>query len=75
MCTIEDNGIGRQASGIINDSKSMHHESLGMKVTEERIKMIRKSSNTKVEVEILDLKDTFGNPSGTKVIIKIPIDQ
>ena len=53
----------------------MHHESLGMKVTEERIKMIRKSSNTKVEVEILDLKDTFGNPSGTKVIIKIPIDQ
>jgi ligand-binding sensor domain-containing protein len=75
MCTIEDNGIGRQASGIINDSKSMHHESLGMKVTEERIKMIRKSSNTNVEVEILDLKDTFGNPSGTKVIIKIPIDQ
>jgi len=75
MCTIEDNGIGRQASGIINDSKSMHHESLGMKVTEERINMIQKSSNTQVEVEILDLKDTFGNPSGTKVIIKIPIDQ
>lgn len=51
MCTIEDNGIGRQASGIINDSKSMHHESLGMKVTEERIKMIRKAPTQKLKLK------------------------
>ena len=74
VCTIVDNGIGRRNSSLINQGKLKHHESLGMKVTEERIHMIENSTNQRVEIDIIDLEDSHGNAIGTKVMIKIPIE-
>ncbi len=74
VCTIVDNGIGRRNSSLINQAKLKHHESLGMKVTEERIHMIENSTNQRVEIDIIDLEDSHGNATGTKVMIKIPIE-
>ena len=45
-----------------------------MKVTEERIHMIENSTNQRVEIDIIDLEDSHGNATGTKVMIKIPIE-
>lgn len=73
-CIIEDNGIGRDAAAVIKNRKMIHHESLGMKVTAERMQMMESIANKKVKITILDLKDKNLHPIGTKVEIEIAID-
>ena len=72
-CTIEDNGIGREASGKINASKKIKRKSMGMSITTERIEVINKLYNTENKVEVIDLYNDKDEASGTKVIINIPI--
>ncbi len=74
ICTIEDNGIGREAAAIIKNKKFVRHESLGMKVTEERMQMLEQVINKKAIITVHDLKDENQNATGTKVIIEIEID-
>ncbi|MCB0643223.1 MAG: histidine kinase, partial [Phaeodactylibacter sp.] len=72
-CTIEDDGIGRVASERINAAKKVKRKSMGMSITQERIDIINKLYNTNNQVEIQDLYSPEGAPSGTRVIINIPI--
>lgn len=74
ICSIEDNGVGREEAERINAKKREAHRSLGLKVTEDRIKLIEIISNKKAEISTLDLYDANGAPAGTRVIIKIPIE-
>lgn len=72
--SILDNGIGRDAArekktGRLSNKK----ESLGLKITEERILMAGGASKPNNEVQIKDLKDDLGIALGTLVIIKIAI--
>jgi hypothetical protein len=70
MVEIEDNGIGRERAMELKRNKlSGGHKSMGIKLTEERLKLINQYKNT--SFEILDLKDHDGNASGTKVTIRI----
>jgi ligand-binding sensor domain-containing protein len=73
-CVIEDNGIGRKAAYLIKTKKMNSHRSMGLKVTEDRIKMIEIISNKKAQVKITDLVDLNGLALGTRVIIEIPIE-
>ena len=72
-CTIEDNGIGREAAGKINDSKKVKRKSMGMSITSERIEIINKLYNIENKVKIIDLYNDKNEASGTKVIINIPL--
>ena len=72
-CTIEDNGIGRKASEKINKRNEKYHQSFSTDATESRIDLLNKSQKRKIKSNILDLYDTSNNPTGTKVILKIPI--
>ena len=64
-----DDGIGRiKASEIENKSTGK-----GMKVMGEFLDLFQKTTGTKVETEIHDLLGLDGNPSGTKVIVRIKI--
>ncbi len=68
-CTIFDNGIGRKNASTQNQqSNSKKHQSLGTELIKERINTLNTLYKTPIELEIIDLL----NPSGTKVIIKIP---
>ena len=71
---IEDNGIGRTSAKILKEKKRLDYKSRGLSVTEQRIKMLQKEEN-QGSVSFIDLKDGIdGKPSGTKVVISVPID-
>ncbi len=65
---IEDNGIGREASKKLNSQKITKHKSMGIKLTEERLKLINENKNVSVNIEDLYNGDI---PTGTKVTIGI----
>lgn len=64
-CEISDNGVGRNHSYELN--KDRIHNSTGIKVTMERIKMINGELNKKNSFEIVDMEDEQGKPTGTLV--------
>ncbi len=67
LCQVKDNGIGRRQAEIIQ-SRSGIKKSYGISITQLRIQQNDKDAR----VEVLDLMDTSGNPSGTQVNIKLP---
>jgi tetratricopeptide (TPR) repeat protein len=74
-CLVTDNGIGRKKAMEIKEKKGQTHRSMGMKVTEGRIDLIRKINNTKeATVSITDLEDEEGRPSGTLVKLILPVE-
>jgi len=73
-CEIEDNGVGRKRSVEINQNRPKH-TSLGMKVTHERIEILKQQVNKNAEVVIIDLENEMGVPAGTKVKLIIPLIQ
>jgi LytS/YehU family sensor histidine kinase len=73
-CTIEDNGIGRAKAKELKSKSASTKKSLGMKLTEDRLALLNKQFQSESAVEVVDLVASDGEPAGTKVIIKIPID-
>lgn len=72
ICEIDDNGIGRQASSKKKNIHKEHKKSRGMEVTIQRLQSLNIVDQESV-IEIKDKADDNYNATGTKVIIKIPI--
>ncbi|MGB0838699.1 MAG: tetratricopeptide repeat-containing sensor histidine kinase [Chitinophagales bacterium] len=72
ICTIEDNGIGREKARQF--AKSRIHQSKGMKITSQRLELLNTTLDQPVKVNIIDLHDKNQVASGTKVVIIIPIE-
>lgn len=71
-CTVEDNGIGRQAAAAFKTDDKQ--ESLGIKITEQRLKYLTiKEKITEPFVHVIDLKDKEGKAAGTRVELLLPI--
>ena len=64
---ISDNGIGREAAGKIN---SHQHQSYGMQMSYDRIKMFNNEETASVKIN--DLYEN-NRPSGTKVTVQLQI--
>ncbi|MDW7694652.1 histidine kinase [Flammeovirgaceae bacterium SG7u.111] len=73
VCTVEDNGIGREMSKKINQQKN-RPASFATKANQERIDLYNASHKTHIKVEIKDLIEKK-EPKGTLVSILIPIEQ
>jgi len=69
---ITDNGIGRDKAQSIKTRSPTKHQSFGMKITSDRIDIVNHIYDTKASVEVIDLKDIYGKPKGTKVVINLP---
>ncbi len=65
---VEDDGIGRAAATRQRQQNFPGHKSMGIKLTEERLRLV--NANQETAVEIIDLMDG-GLPCGTKVRIRI----
>lgn len=65
QCIIVDNGIGREAAMQIKETKKKDHESVGIKIAEERLNMLRKNLNRTTSIKFTHLKDEAGNALGT----------
>jgi two-component system, LytTR family, sensor kinase len=75
ICIVEDNGIGRKKArdNQMQDAQYQNHKSRGTKITEDRLRILHNADANKVFVRTIDMKDENGEPSGTRVEIKIPI--
>jgi len=67
---IEDDGVGREMAMKLRQQNFPSHKSMGVKLTEERLKLINHQNRAAFSVE--DLKDAQG-PTGTRVTIRISI--
>lgn len=74
LCTISDNGIGRDAAAKKEVSPNREHVSLALKLITERLANYSEITNELYHIEIEDL---FENnvPSGTKINIEMPYTQ
>ncbi|WP_313790391.1 sensor histidine kinase [Flagellimonas okinawensis] len=71
-CTIEDNGIGRQASHQFK-GMDIQKKSRVMEVTQKRINTLFSHAVQQQLLVIFDKTDKNGAPNGTKVVLKIPL--
>ena len=67
VCTISDNGIGREEALRLRSQKHIEYQSRGMQLSKRRAELYG------IEQEIIDLKDEQGNASGTAIVLRIPL--
>jgi ligand-binding sensor domain-containing protein len=73
VCSIRDNGVGRQKAQELEKDAKYKHKSKGMLITNERLMLLNSQLNINLNVEVIDLFDANENPSGTEVKIKMPV--
>ncbi|HZJ35718.1 MAG TPA: histidine kinase [Gillisia sp.] len=59
ICLIEDNGVGREKAMELQQKSIWKSKSLGIKITEERLKLVSKELQKQL-IHITDLKDALG---------------
>jgi hypothetical protein len=72
-CIIEDNGIGRSNAALLKQQQSVKHHSMGMKVTEDRLRILNQLNLERPSVNITDLFTETNEPCGTRAEIIIPV--
>jgi two-component system, LytTR family, sensor kinase len=73
ICTVEDNGVGREKSAQIKSKRVQQHESFSTSATEERLRLLGNGLNGKDLVVYEDLKNEEGEGIGTRVKITIAL--
>jgi len=73
ICTIEDNGIGREAAQERKKTRNGNHNSLGTRIATSRLDLVNALYGTSLHTTYTDLKNSNGEPEGTRVEIHIPI--
>lgn len=68
---IEDNGIGYNQAQALRTDKN--HKSLGIQLVQERLALLDSKQKNKARFQIIDLKETSKNKTGTLVKITIPL--
>jgi LytS/YehU family sensor histidine kinase len=71
-CSIEDDGVGRDNNNALDNGSFMKEQSMGLKLTAERLKIMGKIG-LKRFIDIIDLKDENNEAIGTRVDLLIPI--
>ncbi|GAO42540.1 putative two-component histidine kinase [Flavihumibacter petaseus NBRC 106054] len=69
-CTITDDGIGRAMARKLNSKSTEKQKSMGMHITTGRIELLNRNMQ-QASVDVDDLYDMHGNPSGTKVTLTV----
>jgi ligand-binding sensor domain-containing protein len=72
VITVEDNGVGRNSAKpkLETSSKKSH----GLKITQDRLSILTREGFPS-SVEIIDLKNESNEPLGTKVVIRITVNE
>ncbi|WP_162944954.1 sensor histidine kinase [Flavisolibacter nicotianae] len=72
-CTITDDGVGRQKAAELKSKSASSHKSMGMRITADRIAMLRQKKQPGFYVRITDLALPDGRAGGTEVTLQIPV--
>lgn len=68
VCEINDDGIGREKAAELKSRMHIEYQSKGMSISKRRAELYD------IRQEVVDKKDPDGNPLGTTIIVKIPLD-
>ncbi len=71
--SIEDDGVGRAMAAELKSKQVLKNKSYGMQITEDRIAIINQTQKINATCTVLDLYDVQGQPTGTKVLLRVPI--
>lgn len=74
ICMIEDNGVGRTKAEAFTKNRSDGHKSTALIVTQERLAYL-KGDSSKQELTIEDLFDKNQEGCGTRVVLKIALEE
>jgi sensor histidine kinase YesM len=66
---IDDNGIGREASGQNKSASGLAHQSKGVNLTQSRLDLENRLNETNARLEMIDKKDNNGQSAGTRIIL------
>ncbi|MBP6871809.1 MAG: histidine kinase [Bacteroidales bacterium] len=67
LCSIRDNGIGREKAIELRNMSGIRRQPKGMIITQERIEIFNKQNRKNYAVRITDLRDDNGEAAGTLV--------
>ncbi len=71
VCTVRDNGIGRNKSKT-ETTELVKHKSYGIDIIEKRLKVFEELNDEPMGIEIKDLFAENGTAEGTEVILQLP---
>jgi tetratricopeptide (TPR) repeat protein len=71
-CEIKDNGIGFSAKKNQMSVSGFKNESLGLKLTEDRLRLINQMTHSEYSYSIGDLNEKENNTTGTLVSLQLP---
>ena len=70
---VEDNGVGRKLALELKAKNEFKKKSYGMQISRDRVEIINRLFKYKPSINVIDLADQYGNPTGTRVVIEIPL--
>lgn len=74
ICSIVDDGIGRKAAQTIHEQQNRSHNSLGYRITSQRIELLNTLYGNRFSISYTDPHDSEGKSFGTRVELRIPMD-
>lgn len=72
-CTIEDNGVGREAAEERKKQNETGYNSLGTQIVSSRLELVNSLYGSNLGIIYTDLKNEKGEPVGTRVELHIPL--
>ncbi len=72
-CSVKDNGAGREKTAALKSQQHIEYQSKGMSLTQKRIELLNRMTDDVITTTIIDCKDNEGNPTGTEVLVRIPL--
>jgi LytS/YehU family sensor histidine kinase len=73
ICTIEDNGVGRERAAQFKSHEPKQYPSRGMELTARRIDILNSTMKEPIGVVIEDITESDGRGEGTRVIVRFPL--
>jgi LytS/YehU family sensor histidine kinase len=70
-CIISDNGVGRSKAAMFKSKSAERQNSMGLRITTERLALLNKDTNEKTFFVVEDIVDDEGNVAGTRVILRM----
>jgi tetratricopeptide (TPR) repeat protein len=71
ICNITDDGVGRSFAAMHQSKSVEKSKSMGMQITRERLHLFNNKVAVEPAIDIEDMVDEKGQPSGTKVLLNI----
>ncbi|HVI47021.1 MAG TPA: two-component regulator propeller domain-containing protein [Chitinophaga sp.] len=73
LCTIEDNGMGREYSLALKNANRPEYDSKGLQITRDRLQLYNNRYKVDAGFNIEDLINEVGEPVGTRINLWFPL--